>query len=77
MVIVATIAQIAWLHHKTGKVEPMHGSAWADRVVRRRDHRGLHNETFIKWKPTVLYWLMAGSLAGRACSFFRRTSSSR
>jgi len=22
------------------------------------------NETFIKWKPTVLYWLMAGALAG-------------
>jgi len=22
-----------------------------------------HNETFIKWKPTVLYWLMGGALA--------------
>jgi len=21
-----------------------------------------HNETFIKWKPTVLYWLMGGAL---------------
>ena len=23
----------------------------------------LQNETFIKWKPTVLYWLMGGALA--------------
>jgi intracellular septation protein len=30
-----------------------------------------HNETFIKWKPTVLYWLMAGSLiAGQL--FFKK-----
>jgi len=24
----------------------------------------LHDETFIKWKPTVLYWLFAAALAG-------------
>jgi intracellular septation protein len=24
----------------------------------------LHDETFIKWKPTVLYWLFAAVLAG-------------
>jgi intracellular septation protein len=24
----------------------------------------LHDETFIKWKPTVLYWLFAGILFG-------------
>src|SRR5699024_11630176 len=23
-----------------------------------------HNEVFIKWKPTVLYWLFAGILVG-------------
>jgi intracellular septation protein len=27
-----------------------------------RRHAVAHNETFIKWKPTVLYWLMGGAL---------------
>ena len=26
----------------------------------------LHDETFIKWKPTVLYWSFAAALAGSA-----------
>ena len=26
----------------------------------------LHDETFIKWKPTVLYWLFGAVLSGRA-----------
>ena len=30
-----------------------------------------HDETFIKWKPTVLYWLMGGALAG-GLLFFRK-----
>jgi intracellular septation protein len=30
-----------------------------------------HSETFIKWKPTVLYWLMAGTLAAGQL-FFRK-----
>jgi intracellular septation protein len=29
----------------------------------------LENETFIKWKPTVLYWLFAGALAVGALGF--------
>src|SRR5258708_35870548 len=31
----------------------------------------LHDETFIKWKPTVLYWLFAVSLAGSELLFRR------
>jgi intracellular septation protein len=31
----------------------------------------LRDETFIKWKPTVLYWLFAGALAGAALLFRR------
>jgi len=30
-----------------------------------------HDETFIKWKPTVLYWAFAGALAGGVL-FFRK-----
>src|SRR5436190_2230515 len=31
----------------------------------------LHNETFIKWKPTVLYWLFAAAL-GIAALIFKK-----
>jgi len=31
----------------------------------------LRDETFIKWKPTVLYWLFAAALAGAALLFRR------
>jgi len=31
----------------------------------------LHNPTFIKWKPTVLYWCMAATLGGSAWIFKR------
>jgi intracellular septation protein len=60
--IVATFAQIAWLRHKTGKVEPMQWIGLAVIVVFGGATIALQNETFIKWKPTVLYWLMAGTL---------------
>lgn len=30
-----------------------------------------HNPTFIKWKPTALYWLFGGVLAGSALLFGR------
>jgi len=61
--IVATIAQIAWLHHKTGKVEPMQWLSLGVIVLFGGATIVAQNETFIKWKPTVLYWLMAGTLA--------------
>ena len=66
----ATIAQIAWLRHSTGKVEPMQWVSLAVIVLFGGATIALQNETFIKWKPTVLYWLMAGSLL--AGLFFRK-----
>lgn len=69
--IVATIAQIAYLRFKTGKVEPMQWASLAIIVVFGGATIALHDETFIKWKPTVLYWLMGGALAiGQV--FFRK-----
>lgn len=62
--IVATVAQIAWLRHSTGKVEPMQWVSLGVILLFGGATIALQNETFIKWKPTVLYWLMAGSLAG-------------
>jgi len=62
--IVATICQIAWLRYSTGKVEPMQWLSLGIIVVFGGATILAHDETFIKWKPTVLYWLMAGALAG-------------
>lgn len=60
--IAATIAQIGWLRHSTGKTEPMQWVSLAVIVLFGGATIILQNETFIKWKPTVLYWLMAGTL---------------
>jgi intracellular septation protein len=62
--IVATIAQIAWLRYSNGKVEPMQWVTLAVIVLFGGATIALQNETFIKWKPTVLYWLMGGTLMG-------------
>jgi intracellular septation protein len=61
--IVATIAQISWLRWSTGKVEPMQWLSLGVIVLFGGATLLSHNETFIKWKPTVLYWLMGGALA--------------
>jgi intracellular septation protein len=60
--IAATIAQIAWLRWSTGKVEPMQWLSLGVIVLFGGATLLAHNETFIKWKPTVLYWLMGGAL---------------
>jgi intracellular septation protein len=61
--IIATIAQIGWLRYSTGKVEPMQWVSLVVIVLFGGATIVAQNDTFIKWKPTVLYWLMAGSLA--------------
>jgi len=60
--IVATVAQIAWLRLRTGKIEPMQWVSLGVIVLFGGATIALQNETFIKWKPTVLYWLMGGTL---------------
>lgn len=69
--IVATIGQIGWLRYKTGKVEPMQWVSLGVIVLFGGATIVAHNDTFIKWKPTVLYWLMAGTLAAGQL-FFRK-----
>lgn len=61
--IAATIVQISWLRYSTGKVEPMQWLSLGIIVVFGGATILAHDETFIKWKPTVLYWLMGGALA--------------
>lgn len=60
--IAATVVQIAYLRLRHGKVEPMQWVSLGVIVVFGGATLLAHNETFIKWKPTVLYWLMGGAL---------------
>jgi intracellular septation protein len=55
--IAATFVQIAWVWLRTRKVEPMLWVSLAIIVVFGGATLLLQDETFIKWKPTVLYWL--------------------
>ncbi|MGA9396507.1 MAG: septation protein A, partial [Azonexus sp.] len=63
VVIAATAAQIAWVHFRHGKVDKM---LWVSLVL-VSVFGGMtlifQDETFIKWKPTILYWAFAVSMA--------------
>ena len=69
--IAATIVQIAWLRWSTGKVEPMQWLSLGIIVLFGGATILSHDDTFIKWKPTVLYWMMGGALAS-GLLFFRK-----
>ncbi len=60
--IVATLLQIGWLYKQTGHVEPMQWVSLAVIVLFGGATLITQDETFIKWKPTILYWLMGGAL---------------
>lgn len=67
VVIIATFAQIAYLHARGKKVDTMLWVSLALVVVLGGATIWFHNEEFIKWKPTLLYWAMALALwAGTA-----------
>ncbi len=69
--IVATIAQIVWVRFRHGKVEKMLWVSFGLIAVFGGMTLLLHDPTFIKWKPTVLYWLFAVVLLGSVL-FLRR-----
>ncbi|MEO8299109.1 MAG: septation protein A [Burkholderiales bacterium] len=59
VVIVATLAQVLWLKLRRQKVDTM---LWVSLVlvtVLGGATVWFHSDTFIKWKPTLLYWVMA------------------
>lgn len=60
--ILATIGQIAWLKLRGKPVEPMQWASLVIIVVFGGLTLLFHDETFIKWKPTVLYALFAAAL---------------
>jgi len=59
----ATFAQIGWVWLRHRKVEKMLWVSLGVIVVFGGATLLLQDETFIKWKPTVLYWLFGASLA--------------
>ena len=58
VVILATLAQVAWLKLRGRKVDTMLWVSLGLVVVLGGATIYFHNETFIKWKPSVLYWVM-------------------
>jgi intracellular septation protein len=62
VVVVATLLQVALLLARGKKVDLMLWVSLALVVVMGGLTIWLHSETFIKWKPTLLYWVMAGAL---------------
>lgn len=64
--ILATIGQVLWLIARGRKVDTMLWVSLVIIVVFGGATLFLHDATFIQWKPTVLYWLFALTLAGSA-----------
>ena len=62
--MVATLVQIAWLYFKHGKVEPMQWLSLGIITLFGGATLLTQNDTFIKWKQTILFWLMGGILIG-------------
>jgi intracellular septation protein len=69
--ILATIAQVGWLLARGRKVDRMLWVSLAIIVVMGGATLWLRDATFIKWKPTVLYWAFAGILLGAEFLFAR------
>jgi len=69
VVIVATALQVIWLKARGKKVDTMLWVSLGLIVVLGGATVWFHNETFIKWKPSVLYWLMALGLWASASLF--------
>lgn len=60
--IVATFAQVAWVKYRHGKIDTMLWVSLGIISVFGGATLLLHDETFIKWKPTVLYWFFSSAL---------------
>jgi intracellular septation protein len=69
--ILATFAQIGYLFIRRKKIDNM---LWVSLVIITLFGGAtiyFHNETFIKWKPTVLYWCFAAGLLVAQLGFKR------
>ncbi len=62
VVIAATMLQILWLKIAGKKVDTMLWVSLGLVTLLGGATIYFHSESFIKWKPTVLYWVMGGAL---------------
>ena len=69
--IIASVAQIGWLKLARRTVEPMQWASLGIILVFGGLTLLWHDETFIKWKPTVLYGMFALVLGGGRLFFGR------
>ena len=69
--IATTFVQVALLKLRGKRVDAMLWASLVIIVVFGGATLVLKDETFIKWKPTVLYWLL-GAVLGGAALLFRR-----
>jgi intracellular septation protein len=58
VVLAATLLQVAWMKAMRRKIDLMLWISLALVVVLGGMTVWFHNETFIKWKPSVAFWLM-------------------
>jgi intracellular septation protein len=58
VVIAVSLVQVAWLKLRGRKVDTMLWVSLGLVVVLGGATIYFHNETFVKWKPSVLYWAM-------------------
>ncbi|MCD0504095.1 septation protein A [Bordetella petrii] len=62
--IAASVAQFIWLKATKKRIEATHWINLSVIVIFGGATLWLHSDVFIKWKPTVLYWLFGGALLG-------------
>ena len=62
VVIVATLAQVTWLKARGKRVDTMLWVSLGLVVVLGSATIYFRNDNFIKWKPTLLYWVMGLAL---------------
>ena len=60
--IVATFVQVGWVKYRHGKVDTMLWVSLGIITLFGGATLLLHDENFIKWKPTVLYWFFSLAL---------------
>jgi len=62
--IAAAVIQVGWLKFSKKPVEKMHWITLIMLVIFGGSTILLQDETFIKWKPTVINWIFAGAFIG-------------
>lgn len=69
--IAASVAQFIWLRATGKRIEMTHWINLSVIVIFGGATLWLQSDVFIKWKPTVLYWLFGGALLGARLLFGR------